>query len=203
MAIELAVAPYRTWFGRLRDICAAVGLLLCAYTPLPVLAQAPSLYRQPAYESPVRGGPNDLLLIPGNGLSASDTVVYEAVNKTTQLPAPPSTLPTTSTTTEGVATLVSAADAPYALTVLLPSVISAEQSYALWIQGPNGQWSSPVLINDARPLWITPDSAFQTAALANLPRVLKVVGRNLQPDADTIGTTHVRLVGGSTGPRIP
>jgi hypothetical protein len=74
----------------------------------------------------------------------------------------------------------------------------AGQSYALWVASADGTWSAPILINDARPLWITPDSAYQTASLANLPRVLKVVGRNLQP-GPTASATLVRLVGKNTG----
>ncbi len=138
---------------------AIAGLPLCLLAPRSAWAQAPSLYRQPAYESPLRGDPDDLLLIPGYGLSAADTVVYAAIFNTTQVPAPPSSAPATSTATQGVADLASAVDAPYSLTVHLPAVMTAGQSYALWVQAPGNQWSSPVLINDARPLWMTPDSA--------------------------------------------
>ena len=165
----------------------------------PVRGATPSVYAQPAYESPVRGDPDDLLLIPGYGLAATDTVVYEALADTTQPPVHPSSIPRTSTATLGVAELVSAADAPYSLTVHLPAAMTANQSYALWVQAPGGECGSPLLINDARPLWITPDSAYQTAQLANLPRVLKVVGRNLQPASGTTSVTQVRLVGKNAG----
>ncbi|HEY2679109.1 MAG TPA: hypothetical protein VGI65_19230 [Steroidobacteraceae bacterium] len=160
---------------------------------------APVLFSQPAYESPVRGDPDDLLLLPGGGLSAADTVVYEAVANTRQPPAHPQSIPNTSTASLGVADLVSAADAPHSLTLHLPKVMTAGQSYALWVVGPGSQWSAPVLINDARPLWITPDTAYQSASLANLPRTLKVVGRNLASASAAIGPTQVRLVGQSTG----
>ena len=99
----------------------------------------------------------------------------------------------------GIADLVSAADAPYSLTVHLPRLMTAGQSYALWVLDAAGEWSNPVLINDARPLWITPDSAYQTASLANLPRALKVVGRNLQPGPGTSTVTQVLLTGIATG----
>ncbi len=176
-----------------------IGLCLVLFASWPAWSAAPALYSQPAYESPVRGDPDDLLLLAGFGLSASDTVVYRAVSNTTQLPVHPASVPTNSTATEGVADLVSAANAPYSLTVHLNSAMIAGQSYALWVLNANGQWSSPpLLINDARPLWITPDSAYSTASLANLPRILKVVGRNLQPAAGNSAGTQVRLLGENT-----
>ena len=163
-------------------------------------AAAPVLYSQPAYESPVRGDPDDLLLLAGYGLAANDTVVYEAVSDTTRLPPHPAAIPTSSTATRGVADIVSAANAPYSLTVHLNSAMVAGQSYALWTINSNGEWSGQgLLINDARPLWITPDSAYVTESLASLPRVLKVVGRNLQPATDNTAGTQVRLVGKETG----
>ncbi len=163
------------------------------------LAVSPVLYSRAAYESPVRGDPDDLLLLPGYGLGANDTVVYEAIGDTTQPPAQPPCIPPSSTESQGVADLVSSADAPFSLVIRLPKVMKPGQSYALWVVDSSGNWSAPVLINDARPLWITPDSAFQTAQLAGLPRVLKIVGHNLQPGPTTAVGTQVRLVGQSTG----
>jgi hypothetical protein len=175
-------------------------ILLLAGSAAPAWCAPPVLYSASQYESPVRGDPDDLLLIAGNGLAATNTVVYQAVGTTTQAPVHPASVPTTNTASLGFADLVSAADAPYSLTVHLPTAMTAGQSYALWVYDwDSTQWSAPVLINDARPLWITPDSAYQTAALANLPRVLKVVGRNLQPAPGGNGTTQVRLVGQATG----
>jgi len=171
--------------------------LAAAAAPVPLAwADPPILYSNPAYESPVRGDPDDLLLIAGSGLSAGDTVIYRAVDDTNSLSVRPP-IPTDSSWNTGVAPLVSVADAPYSLTVHLPSVMGAGRSYALWVVNAAGEWSAPILINDARPLWITPDSAYQTASLAGLPRVLKVVGRNLQPTDNA--TTSVRLVGMNTG----
>ncbi len=37
------------------------------------MAAAPQLYHQAAYESPVRGDPDDLLLLAGYGFEADDT----------------------------------------------------------------------------------------------------------------------------------
>jgi hypothetical protein len=170
-------------------------VLFLTFGALPAWAGVPILYSAPAYESPVRGDPDDLLLISGSGLSAADTVVYAAVANTTAPPTPPASMPTSSNGTQGVLDLVSAADAPYSLTVHLPTAMVQDQSYALWAVTPDGQWSAPILINDARPLWITPDVVYQTGTVANLPRVLKVVGRNLQPTDASPFKTQVRLTG--------
>jgi hypothetical protein len=166
----------------------------------PVWADPPVLYSAPAYESPVRGDPDDLLLISGIGLAANDTVVYRQLSDTT-IPVPhPSRPPISSGPVVGVADLVSAANAPYSLTVHLPAAMNKDRAYGLWVMTPDRQWSNELRINDARPLWITPDSAYQSASLANLPRVLKVVGRNLQPDpVGVIGATQVLLTGVNTG----
>lgn len=183
-----------TWPELLR-ICA---LLFVCGANVPMAWSAATLYAQPAYESPERGDPDDLLLIPGLGLSAGDKIVYQAVANTTQLPAHPG-LPDSNTAQIGRLDLVSAADAPYASSVHLPAAMIPGQSYAIWVVSPDGSWSQPILINDARPLWITPDHAFQTANLANLPRLLKVVGRSLEPPAGNSAVTQVRLVGSKTG----
>lgn len=176
-----------------RMFCAVLGLLsaqsvACATTPL--------LFDEPNYQSPVRAAGDDLLLLPGINLSATDTVVYQALTDTRVLPAPPSPIPTTSTAASGVGDIASAAEAPYALTVRLPVELQADRSYVLWVRNAAGEWSNGVRINDARPLWITPDFTYATATVAGLPRTLKVVGRNLQPDAN--GVTQVRLIGAQT-----
>jgi hypothetical protein len=180
-----------------RGAVTALFLSLCA-TASSHGETAPTLFTQPAYESPERGDPDDLLLVSGESLSAADTVVYVALVNTMELPAHPVTIPMRSTATAGVAELVSVADAPHSLTIHLPEAMAAGQSYALYVVAPGGQWSAPVRINDARPLWITTDSAYQTGALASLPRRLKVIGRNLQA-ASATGTTRVRLIGSRTG----
>lgn len=179
-------------------LCRGLGVMLF-FCGSYALASAPVLYSQPAYESPVRADPDDLLLLPGYGLASSDTIVYEAISDTTQAPQQPSSIPTATTAVAGVADLVSSADAPYSLAIHLPTAMTVGQSYALWVVDPRGEWSAPLYINDARPLWITPDSAYQTAQLAGLPRVLKVVGRNLQPQAGAVAATQVRLIGANTG----
>jgi hypothetical protein len=169
----------------------ALGLLC-----VPLLswaAGATQLLGSPYNEGPVRGDPDDLLLLAGYALSPGDTVVYQAVADTTRPLLPPLWVPPVSTAVSGVADLASMADLPYSLTVHLPTTITPAQSYALWVVDGSGNWSNGVLINDARPLWITPDTVYQSAATAGLPRAIKVVGRNLEPAPGAV--TQVRLVG--------
>ena len=171
------------------------ALMLLLGSPL-LRAAPPVIFSQPAYQSPVRGDPGDLLILPGDGFSANDTAVYQAVGNTPQPPAPPAALPTQSDAGSGIASVISSLDVPHALTVLLPAVMRTDQSYVLWVQHADGEWSNGILINDARPLWITPDSAYVTASTANLPRSVKVIGRNLQPSPGS--TTQVMLTGPTT-----
>jgi hypothetical protein len=182
----------------LRMFVSFSSALLAAAMATVAWATPPVLYTQPAYESPVRGDADDLLLLSGSGLSGADTVVYQAIANTMSPPPPPSSIPTQTSAAHGVLSIVNSADAPYAVTVHLPAAMTTGGNYAIWVVDPAGEWSAPALINDARPLWITPDSGFQTVSLANLPRVLKVVGRNLQPGASA-AATQVRLTGVNTG----
>jgi hypothetical protein len=159
----------------------------------------PVIYSTPSQGSPVRGAPGELLLIAGDGLSSRMVVYYKRVNGT-EMPAPPSApLPTTPTAEQGPATTVSAAGAGNGLIVMLPAAMEAGPTYALWATTPRwsnagwmpSAWSNGVRINDARPLWITPSRHFRSFAPAWLPRVLKLVGRNLHPAPGA--TTLVRL----------
>src|ERR1700724_1393789 len=59
-------------------------------------AAAPIIFSQPAYESPVRGDPGDLLLVPGEGFASTDTVIYQAITDTTQPLTHPARIPTKS-----------------------------------------------------------------------------------------------------------
>jgi hypothetical protein len=157
------------------------------------MAAAPQVYRQAAYESPVRGEPDDLLLLAGYGFAADDTVVYRAVPDTTEFLAAPNHVPVRSNAESGVAPVVSAADVPYSLTIKLPQTMRADQSYALWARTARGEWSEAVRINDARPLWMSPAYVYASASPALLPRELKIVGRNLQPSAGQ--STRIRIIG--------
>jgi hypothetical protein len=168
-------------------IWAAIAVVSLA---APCWSAAPTIYSNAAYQSPVRADPDDLLLLPGYGFAWGDTVVYQALADTTQSPRPPPSIPLKSTAESGVADVASAVDAPYSLTIHLPVALRADQSYAIWVVSPEGEWSNGVKINDARPLWITPDEVYARAGAASLLRQIKVVGRNLQPAK---GSTQIRL----------
>ena len=171
------------------------GMLLAGIGLLPQAAGAapPRLYSQPAYQSPVHAEPDDLLLLPGDGLAAGDTVVYEALADTARNPVPPEPVPPIPNALAGTVPVISYASVPYSLTVRLPDSLRSDQSYALWVRNRLGQWSNPIRINDARPLWFTPAYVYATAPLPALPRELKLVGRNLQPAPGA--STVVRLSG--------
>src|SRR5271166_3941305 len=159
-------------------------------------ATAPRLYHQPGYESPLRGDPDDLLLLAGDGFSVDDVVVYQAIADTTKPAARPRSAPSQSTPETGIAPVVSRAGVPRFLTIKLPPDARRDQSYALWVRTARGEWSAPVVINDARPLWFTPSFIYASATLGSLPRELKVVGRNLQPAPGVV--TKIQLVGPET-----
>jgi hypothetical protein len=166
--------------------------LFCAAT----CATPPTLYQQPALQSPVRADPDDLLYLPGIGFSAGDTVVYRATYNTRAALSAPTEVPQVSNPEVGVAPIVSSADLPYSLTIVLPAVMRPGQSYAIWVRNAEGEWSRPIRINDARPLWISPARVNATGAEFGLPRYLKVIGRNLEPAAGA--RTRVRLKGPQT-----
>lgn len=166
---------------------AVFALLLVNMT---IVWGGPKLYEQPALQSPVRGEPDDLLLLAGAGLSADDTVVYEALTDTTR----PLIVPADSNALR--VEVVSAANVPNALTVRLPAAMRSGKSYALWVRSARGEWSNGVRINDARPLWITPSRAFATASIAGLPRSVKIVGRNLRAAPGAVAAVRF------TGPEV-
>ncbi len=144
----------------------------------PSLEPAPEVFNTKFYQSPVRADPDDLLLIPGYGFKAGVVVVYKQVSDKPANPQPPVNIPNTNTVHEG--RLYVAQITTDAVTVLLPEVMKAKQTYAIWVKNKNSSWSEPVLINDPRPLWITPDIAYATKSFASLAREIKVVGRNLE-----------------------
>src|SRR5579863_168458 len=172
---------------------AAMGVLASIGVESRGWASSPLLYHQPAYESPIRGEPDDLLLIPGFGFSADDQVVYQAFDGGRDELPHPSQIPAQSTATLGIAEVVSTSNIPYSLTVRLPKTMRQRQGYAMWVVTRNQEWSKPVRINDARPLWLSPVFAYSTTSVASLPRYLKIVGRNLESAPDE--TTEVRLSG--------
>jgi hypothetical protein len=161
-----------------------------------VASAQPILYSQAAYQGPVRADPDDLLLLPGDDLSSQDTVVYVAYHGPGLPTIPPSAVPTQSTATAGIAPIVSARGAPSSLTVLMPRVTTPGQPYAIWVRNRDDEWSNGIVINEPRPLWITPSFAYASARLASLPRQFKIVGRNLQPIPGQ--RISVRLIGPPT-----
>jgi hypothetical protein len=158
-----------------------------------VMAAPPQLYHQAAYESPVSGDPDDLLLLAGYGFAVDDTVVYRAVPDATEILTTPDRVPALSSAEFGVAPIVSSANVPYSLTIKLPQTMRADQSYALWVHTARGEWSKAVTINDARPLWVSPAYVYASETPGSLPRELKIVGRNLQTKPGR--STQIRLIG--------
>jgi len=165
-------------------------------------AAAPQLYSASAYQGPVRGDADDLLLLPGYGLGAGDSVVYRTINGAADRLATPTAIPQRSTAKLGTADVVSLADAPYSLTVRLPNAIDSGSAYALWVVNAAGEWSKPVRINDARPLWITPTEVRLDATFEHGGPRLKVVGRNLQPLAGQ-QSSMLRLIGAAQRYTLP
>ncbi len=172
-------------------------LILCVASTLPLLAAAPRVHTQPFHQSPVRGGPDDLLMLPGQGFLPGAEVAYRRLVDTTAPLAPPAGLTVPSTPDEGSVPVVSVE--PLAVVVRLPLQMLPDESYALWIRNPGDAWSEGIRINDARPHWVTPAVGCATASPArpaSAPRGLKVVGRNL--DAAPGEQTRVRLTGPAT-----
>jgi len=159
-------------------------------------ASTPQLYSTPGYGAPVRGEPDDLLFLPGYGLSAKDVVVYLAVDGALNEVRHPDDVPTQSSATSGTAELVSTDNVPSSLTIKLPAQMRAGQAYAIWVRNAEGVWSEPAFINDVRPLWISPSYALDAGAVAGLPRAIKVIGRNLGAAPDS--KTKIRLAGPQT-----
>jgi hypothetical protein len=172
---------------------ALAGVLAWLHTA-PAAAVAPRLYSQSAYQSPVRGEPDDLLMLAGDGLDAQDQIVYQAAPTTAE--EHPAQVPAKSSALLGTAPIVSAAGTPYQLTIRLPSDLLVRHEYRLWVRNGAGEWSNGVSINDARPLWISPAEVYASTAIANLPRSIKIIGRNMS-STDT-GPLSLRI----NGPKI-
>jgi hypothetical protein len=141
-------------------------------------ASAPQVFRTPGYQSPVRGGPDDLLLISGVGFAATDQVVYRTLDDATA-GAHPSSVPSSSNADLGVARTVKIGEPAYSITVLLPNELRADRAYRLWVVNAQGQWSSGFSINDPRPLWFSPASVYANRDAGDLGRRIRVIGRNL------------------------
>ena len=147
-------------------------------------AAAPPQVLHTRYDpAPVVGGPGDLLFIAGAGLGPRDRVVYQALDAPRNGGRHPEAIPPASTATAGTAPIVEVSDPPYGITVQLPETVERERVYRLWVVNSAGEWSAPLLLNDPRPLWVTPAYAYATTDIAGLGRTIRVVGRNLEPAA--------------------
>ncbi len=155
---------------------------------LPARAQAPEVYTTPHYQSPVRGGPGDLIVIPGHRLERGAQVVYMQFSGPTP-PPPPTSVPSANTAAQGTLWTPDAGgedafgNAPLSITGQLPSVMDSSATYALYVQNPDSEpdeWSKPVVINDARPLWASPDLMHVNVNGFGGDRVLRITGRNLE-----------------------
>jgi hypothetical protein len=183
----------------------------------PTAPGAPVLYKNPQYESPVRADSGDLLLLAGDNIRPGAMVIYQAISNTTlPLPVPSSaSLPPTNTALVG--TIAPLAIGASSVRIALPTVMTTGQSYAFWVANPypsicGGGYtlSNGVLINDARPMWISPgpnkspDPVTERASpypyvYTNsirpgfVNRDIKIIGRNLQ--AAPGQQTQVKLSG--------
>jgi hypothetical protein len=176
-------------------LVAAVVIVVLATAAPAAYCAAPSVMHTPGYESPVRAGPDDLIMIGGTGFHASDRVVYAAANG----PAAnqhPDAVPQHSDAARGVAPLVQIGDPAYAITVRMPPDILKGRAYRLWVVTAQNDWSDAIAINDPRPQWFSPTYVYATQDVANLGRRLRVIGRNLTTDAAAL--TGVRLRGPRT-----
>jgi hypothetical protein len=171
----------------------ALVILLLGIGP-PCWGTAPTLLHTAGYEAPVQAEPGDLLLLAGTGFKPGDRVVYRATDLRDTPASHPRGIPASATAKEGTATIVKRS--PYALTVLLPTTLESHGQYRLWAVTAAGEWSTPVLINDPRPLWASPAFFYSTADAAGLNRHLRIVGRNLQPSSGQ--PVEIRLQGPAT-----
>ena len=172
------------------------ALLLGALLAAPIAAAAaPQVFHTRYYESPVQGGPDDLLFLGGLGFQEDDRVVYEAMHDHAAGSAHPDVVPERSTRELGVATIVKVGDPPYSLTIRLPQEVSADQAYNIWVVNAANEWSERFSINDPRPLWISPAYVYTTVDFAGLGRRVRVIGRNLRHAGANL---NIRLEGPRT-----
>ncbi len=176
---------------RIRRIAVGVALIGSIVSVTIGNAAPPEMLTHPFYESPVRGGPDDILMLSGTGFVSTQKVVYQRSDWTT----PPSTVPTTSDGDLGEATVL--LTLPHAMTVRLPlgaSGFNGDRAYKMWVFDGTTRSSDSVQINDARPLWFSPARIAKSQdSPAYGDRTLKVVGRNQNPAPGLSGYPKVRL----------
>jgi hypothetical protein len=158
-----------------------------------VSGAAPRVLHTAGYEAPVRGGPDELLMIAGADFAATDRVVYQATDAGALSSAHPTRVPDRRSADAGTAEVVQIATPPDSLTVRLPGVIQPDRIYRLWVVNAAGEWSAAMPINDPRPMWVTPSYVHESVDVAGLGRRVRVIGRNLAGEA--AGAMRVRLEG--------
>jgi hypothetical protein len=173
-------------------ICLA--LLLWFVLGRTVLAAPSALLHTPGFGSPESGDPGDLLVLAGDRLSASDRIVYQAMGNPAA--APPHSIPDESGANLGSAPIIQVVNSPSYLTTKLPESMTAGTIYRLWAVNSGNEWSPAIVINNPRPLWITPPFAYATGDVARLGRRIRIVGRNLGPWHGRSGS--MRLMGPAT-----
>ncbi|MEM9598889.1 MAG: hypothetical protein AAGD06_31770 [Acidobacteriota bacterium] len=147
------------------------------------------VHNTPHFQTAVRGQPGDLLMVSGSGFQRGARAFYQYAPDPSMPPAPPAPLPANNDPWVGELdlpfnpfTLLDAyVNVPDSLTMRLPLEMENHWPYAIHVLNPDGEWSDPVFINDPRPLWLSPDFAYETAQVGSSPRKLRVVGRNLEP----------------------
>lgn len=156
-------------------------LIFMAQLAVSASAAPPTVFHTPSFESPVLGGPDDLLFLGGVGFHAEDRVVYQEIRQGMQGRAHPTEIPGISTRQLGTAAVIQVGDPAYSLTIRLPEIVDAQTPYRLWVVNAHSEWSEPFTINDPRPLWIAPAYSYMTADIADVGRRIRVIGRNLHP----------------------
>ncbi len=83
----------------------------------------------------VGAGPDDLLVLGGQGFSEPSEIVYAQVADTTSIPAAPPLLPVGNSASAGWAEFVNISTPEAdALTIRLPAELVEGESYALWVR---------------------------------------------------------------------
>ncbi len=164
----------------IRRQSAAVCLLALGLHAWPAAA-APQLLALPQFQSPVTGVGNDVLLLAGAGLATSDRVRYRTIPGSGGGPVQ-----------TGELLPLAQSPVPDGLWVRLPGDLARQSTVALQVVSQSGHSSAELRINDPRPAWFSPARLHQSAGVADLPRTLRLVGRNL-PSAAT--QTRLRLIG--------
>ena len=127
-ALQRAEKAGRPWKAR----------VLLAWLVLPgvLWAAAPQVLRTPGYGAPVRGGPGDLLMIPGYGFRPTDQVVYEVASAHAQPGTHPPRVPASDSATLGRASVPSSSRCDVTLGGICLSTLS-------FITIQSGHWSAP------------------------------------------------------------